>query len=466
MPGSFCSLGAKLDVLSTKWEQAIRLEMKVAQIVREQELYGFLFDSVKAKTHIATLNGLLEEIYQELRPLLPNKRLDLSSTLVDKPYTAKGELAVRVANWFKDRDVTVRGPFSKVDWEPFNMNSDKQLKEFLLSVGWVPDEWNYNDEGEKTSPKLTESSLAKVDHPIGKRLSDMEMYSHRLGLMEGLVAVVRPDGRIPSEINTMGTPTGRGRHKKIVNLPKAGKNKKGEPESFFGAEIRGCFIVPEGRRLVGCDAKGLELRMLAHYINDPEFTESILHGDVHQDNYLAVQDLAPDRSTVKNVFYGLLYGAGDEKLAKTAGYGGSTASLKATGAILRARLVGRLAAFKSLTDGVSRAARDRGYLYGLDGRKLFVRSPHSALNTLLQGAGAVVFKAAICYIDQGIKVNSLDSHMVTWQHDEVQLDTEANSVDRVMEICYNSISEAGRHLKMNILLEGDCKVGGNWCETH
>lgn len=455
-----------MDVLSTPWADAIRLEMKVAHIIREQELHGFLFDLDKALEHRYTLVEMINKIDGELDPLLPPKRANLNTVEVAAPFKMNGELQQRVVNWFGGRDVQVRGPFSKVDWEPFNLNSDKQLKEFLLSVGWKPDEWNENDEGERTSPKLTESSLALIDHPIGRLISDREMIMHRYGMIMGFMKVVRADGRIPSEINTMGTPTGRGRHKKIVNVPKAGYDKEGNAISFFGNELRSLFCVPEGYRLVGCDAKGLELRMLAHYINDPIFTESILHGDVHQDNYLAMGELCPSRAVGKNVFYGLLYGASDKKLATTAGHVGSEASLRAIGAELRARLVGRLSAFQKLTEGVKEAAKQRGFLYGLDGRKLFIRSPHSALNTLLQAAGAIVMKVAMCYLYNGIKDNNLKSHQCTWQHDEFQLETLEKDVDRVVEICYSSIVKAGEFLKMNVPLEGDVKVGANWQETH
>ena len=154
----------------------------------------------------------------------------------------------------------------------------------------------------------------------------------------------------------------------------------------YGKECRACWTVPEGYKLVGIDASGLELRMLAHYMKDEGFRDEILHGTYTQ----LTNDLQGLNQEIqaKTFIYALLYGAGDEKLGSVVG------GNKRDGSELRKRFFDNLPAFKHLKDRVGRAA-SKGFLKGLDGRKLYVRSEHAALNTLLQSAGAIVMKQAM-----------------------------------------------------------------------
>lgn len=285
-----------LDVLNTDWASPLLLEQKVQKIIAEQERYGWLFDMESAVLLEQEILGEIKKIDEQLSPLLPPKRIKIEKPEVDSPFRKDGQLADRVSKWLAMPPV---GPFSKVDWEPFNLNSVAQVKDFLLTIGWEPDEWNYNDDGERSSPKLTESSLDGVEHPLGKHIAKREVLCHRQGLVTGLIAAVRDDGRIPSKINTIGAATHRGTHSVIANFPKA------KDKVLYGKAIRSLMIVPEGYAQVGCDAKGLQSRCLAHYVNDPEFTHATINGDLHSDNLLVCQDLVPDRDVMKNVLYAL-----------------------------------------------------------------------------------------------------------------------------------------------------------------
>jgi DNA polymerase-1 len=132
---------------------------------------------------------------------------------------------------------------------------------------------------------------------------------------------------------------------------------------------------------------------------------------------------------------------------------------------LRQRFFDNLPSFKSLTDRVQREAKS-GYIKALDGRRLTVRSEHAALNTLLQGAGAIVMKQALIFLDADIKRKGYDAKFVANVHDEWQIECSDDDADAVGKAGVEAIVEAGRVLNLNCPLDGDYQVGENWSETH
>ena len=247
------------------------------------------------------------------------------------------------------------------------------------------------------------------------------------------------------------------RHIDVVNIPKASKHV------FFGTEMRSLFCVPEGKILVGHDASGLELRMLAHYMDDKAFTEELIHGDIHTRN----QEMAglPTRDMAKTFSYGFLYGAGDEKIGKIVG---GTAK---DGKELKRRFLANLPSLKRLIDR-TRTASKKGWLKGLDGRKVMMRSydgevmEHKALNTLLQSAGAIVMKKSMILLDKSVRDHKLDVLKVIDQHDEGQAEVIPEHVELYKQLAVQSIVDSGIHFKLNCPLAGEAKSGLNWATTH
>jgi len=215
--------------------------------------------------------------------------------------------------------------------------------------------------------------------------------------------------------------------------------------------------VPEGKKLVGFDASGLELRMLAHYMKDEDYTNEIINGDIHTAN----QRLAglESRNQAKTFIYALLYGAGDEKLGSVAGGG------REAGKQLRESFLNNLPSFAALKDRVSEAA-GRGYLIGLDGRKLGVRSEHSALNTLLQAAGAIVMKKALVILDDYAKLWKLDYKIIGNIHDEVQSEVAEKDAEKFGWLAVECLKAAGLEFNLRCPLDGEYKVGTTWADTH
>jgi hypothetical protein len=241
----------------------------------------------------------------------------------------------------------------------------------------------------------------------------------------------------------------------MAQIPNAG--------AYLGHECRALFVVPEGRKLVGIDASALELCMLAHYMRDEDFTKSVSEGtkdlgtDVHTRNMRAAG--LDTRDQAKTFIYAFLYGAGPGKLGSIVNGG------YAEGQQLLSRFMSNLPKLAQLKSKVDRIA-STGWLPGLDGRQMRIRSAHSALNTLLQGAGAVVMKKALVLFHNELTKAKLDAKMVANVHDEMQLECSEEDAERVGKMGVEAIKAAGEALGLRCPLDGEYKVGKSWKETH
>lgn len=473
--------------------ESVAIEHEVQRIISRQERTGVYFDRDRALEYIEQLRHKVHEIDERLERGLPRhaRRVGVSVT---KPFKKDGTLTKKVFEWCIDpfnpehpMDMTgldhtcIAGPFTRIEYYQTDLNSDKQVKEWLLSIGWKPREWNTSPKtGDRTSPKLTPDSFGSLPEGVGDDLKQRVTWRHRASQIQGWLDRCRHDHCLSAGANPLGTNTGRMRHRTVVNVPKASSFGKGEKRSgklwfadelsddgdgqpvLFGTEMRSLFTSRPSRLFVGHDASGLELRMLAHYMNDKEYMEQILHGDIHSYN----QRLAglPTRDAAKTFIYAFIYGAGDAKL------GSIIDGSKADGTKLRNKFLSNLPKLGELIDKV-KSASSRGYLKGLDGRKIFMRKDsngevmqHKALNTLLQCAGAVIMKKSIVILDQS--ASGLDAMKVIDMHDEGQADVSPKDAELYADLAVQSIRDAGSHFNLNIPLDGEAKIGSNWAETH
>ena len=289
-----------------------------------------------------------------------------------------------------------------------------------------------------------------TDIPEAELIKEHFLLQKREGQIRSWLEKVELDDRVHGFVIPNGTITGRMTHRdpNMAQVPSV--------SSPYGKECRACWTVPKGYKLVGIDASGLELRMLAHYMSDEDYTNEIINGDIHTAN----QQLAglESRNQAKTFIYALLYGAGDEKLGSVAGGG------RRTGERLRQSFFNNLPSFANLKNQVTGVVVERDYLKGLDGRKLIVRSEHSALNTLLQGAGAIVMKQALVLLQE--KIKDLDAHFVANVHDEWQIEVREDQAEQVGQLGVEAIREAGEILELKCPLDGEYKIGDDWSETH
>lgn len=405
---------------------SIVLEHSVAAIINKQEKNGFKLDTIHATCLLAELKGKMSAINDRMQEQWPPYEVERISEKTGK--TLKPELVV------------------------FNPASRQQVADKLIGLGWKP-----TKKTEKGSVIVDEFTLQGLKWPEAQMIAEYFMLQKRIAQIESWLEVVAADGRVHGRVITNGAVTGRMTHMKpnMAQIPNSG--------SPYGPECRQCWTVEEGNVLVGCDASGLELRMLAHYMKDDNYVKTVTEGsskdgtDVHTVNQKAAG--LQTRDQAKTFIYAFLYGAGPAKIGSIVG-GSATAGQKLINAFLKGT-----PALQRLRDKVSLYA-SKGYVPGLDGRKIWVRSEHAALNSLLQGAGAIVMKKALVIFDGKIKANKWDVKFVANVHDEFQFETTPDIADEVGKAAVQSIREAGLAYNLRCPLDGEYKVGRNWRETH
>ena len=435
-------------------EESVILEHEFAAIIQAQERHGFRFDVASAKELHAELLDKKAELERELQRIFPPVEVPMKTPQYweagDEQYPTKSA-ALKAGH---KPDQIKKGPV-RVKTIPFNPGSRDQISRCLIEkYGWKPKDFTNGGK-----PKIDESILKALDFGEAKALVNYLTISKRLGqLAEGAEAWLRcvKGEMLHGRVNTNGTLSGRCSHARpnLAQVPSV--------SSPYGKECRALFVPDEGHVLVGADASGLELRMLAHYLaffDDGAYAKEVCEGDIHTYNQHAAG--LDERSQAKRLIYAWLYGGGDALIGDIVG-GGSR-----EGKQIKKRFMDRLPAFKKLKKFVDNRVETRGVLTGLDGRNLPVRSKHSALNLALQSAGAVVMKEATVILGRALKELPPGSvHQVAHIHDEIQLSVKESLAEQVGKAAVSSIQRAGESLNLKVPLDGEFKIGANWSETH
>ena len=231
----------------------------------------------------------------------------------------------------------------------------------------------------------------------------------------------------------------------------------------YGSVCRELFKPDTDMDLLGIDVSSLELRCLSHYLaryDGGRYGKLLLESDIHTANQRSAGLATRDQA--KTFIYGFLYGAGNEKIGQIVGKG------KAEGARLKKEFLSKIPALKYLRDAVQKKAKS-GFIMGLDGRKVPVRSNYAALNTLLQSAGAIICKRWIVEMHSLLQEEFKDGEdyaQVAFVHDEVQLTVKREYGNRIGELGVKAIAIAGEKYNFRIPLTGEFKTGSNWATTH
>jgi len=446
-------------------EEAIKLETRFAQIISRQEKYGVYFDIEAAqKLHIELMEEVdaaeakLKEVFKPLQTWTPKA---YPKTAYKKDGTKSATLLNQEAIGCKRNAEGEWGYYKNVE---FNPSSRQHISRWLSEVyGWCP-----TDHTEKGTPIVNESVLDSLEFPEGKILAHYFNVKKLIGqLAEGKNAwlkMVKNDGRVHGSVNTLGAVSRRCTH----SNPNMAQVPSGR--SYKGHEARKLFTVPKGKRLVGCDADALELRTLSHYMarfDNGKYGVAVDAGDkdagtdIHTLNQKAAG--LPSRDDAKTFIYAFLYGAGDAKIGEIIGKGAEE------GRMLKETFFRKIPAIKKLVDAVAAKYKDKKTLEALDGNPFHIRSAHSALNTLLQGAGALVMKYYLVFLDRNLQRKYTagdDYEFVLNVHDEVQIECDADIADEVARIAELSFDNVTRYLKFRIPLRGQAVVGDSWAETH
>ena len=469
-----------------KWRHAFRMSFELFSYLQEQEEYGWLVDQEHMRKCIRQLSRWMDMIDRVIYPYLPlvleigEQKEKGIYKYVKKPFLKSGAYSQSVVDWYSLNNLDpllnpVAGPFSRISFRRTNLNSNEETKSFLLGMGWEPLEWNTDDEGNRTSPKLSkEDPFDGIEGRVGKLVARRVQCRQRRGIIEGLCEIIRPDGRIASVVNTLAA-TGRATHRGVVNIPKAG--------SFYGKQMRRIFTSKEGYVLVGCDSAGNQLRQLAARMNNPQYIHAMVSGKKEDgtDPHTLTQKAGDleSRDIAKNVIYCLLFGGGDVKLAKTA------KKPQGSGAELRNKLYRGLDGLGSLMEQLTKEWRSTakkrynakwnkmeyfdGYITGLDSRPIKVPFEHQLLVYLLQSDEAIHMAMAYNILARNLHkkyVWGKDYGIVCWYHDEYTVECREEIAEDVKQMMESAIKEAGEYFKIACPHEGQGAIGNNWYDIH
>lgn len=458
--------------------KAIQLEHDIAWVMAKQERNGFVFDKDQAVKLYSELSGKRQVLYENL-------------------VSKGGSWTVYKGDKIYKRDNAKRGikagvPYPQYEEVTFNPNSRQHIAKVLMDRGWEPTEMTPTG-----APKVDEETLKTAkDIDITEDILEYLLINKRIAqLAEGDNAWLKlmkedPDGytRIHGSVNPNGAVTGRATHAypNVAQVP-AGR-------SPYGEECRSLFRVPTGWYEAGIDASGLELRCFAHFLypyDHGEYVNEILNGDIHTHN----QKMAglPTRDQAKTMIYCMMYGGGDGKLGEV--INGTAKDGKA----LKERFFNAVPAYKELCSDIERTLitssewvggvnkvtwRKRAHpdnsnlsithsILGLDRRVVYVRSPHSALNTLLQSAGALICKKWVCLVEENMRKAGYkhgwdgDFAMMAWVHDETQIACRTKEIaEDCVRIAQESMRQTQKFFNFNCQLDTEGKIGTNWYSCH
>ena len=439
-------------------QEAVDIEHAVANILVRQERHGFWFDEPAALRLLATLS---------------KEKLRLADDLKARFgwwWARDGAGSFTPKKDLPRLGYTGGAPLTKVKQVYFNPASRDHIARVLTKqFGWKASSLTPTGK-----PEVSEESLKDIKHPEAKTLIDYLTVDKRLGqLADGKEAWLKhaKNGRIHGQVNQLGTVTGRMSHSfpNVAQVPRV--------SSPWGKECRSLFGAGPGKAQVGIDASGLEARNLAHYMalyDGGAYVKTVTEGtkeegtEIHSVNMRALG--IDSRDDAKTWFYAFMYGAGDSKLGKIITKSNKQRANAKLGKELRARFLANMPALDKLIKAVKAKARANKYLRGLDGRPLYVRSDHAALNTLLQSAGAVVMKKALLLFDSAMQTKGLvpgkDYEFVANVHDEWQVECRPELAEEIGRLGVEAIREAGRHFRFRCPLDGDFSTGATWADTH
>ena len=461
---------------------AHKMNMVLFRLLQKQEENGWYVDQEHMRSCLHMLNHWIDRISATVGPHLPiildvqEGKKEGEYKYVKKPFNIDGSYSQSVRKFHDlfpvDACPSVGGPFSRVLFRPASLDSRIEMIDFLLAQGWEPQEWNTNNVGVRTSPKLSaKENFVGINSSIGRLVARRMQCKQKRSIIGGLLTHIREDGRIPSVVTGLAV-TGRARHKIIANIP--------GPDAFFGVWMRKIFTVPEGRVLVGIDSKGNQIRQLAARMGDDEFTAAAIDDGVDIHNYNQIRFGVSTRAIAKTSYYGIIFGSGDKKAGKIVG-GNAQA-----GKSLKEKIFKSLPKLKELIDDLTSRWKARakavwnptfrqhdysdGWIEGLDGRRIKVPSSHQLLVYQLQSDEAIQMGLAYCIFHSRIEARGLKSGVdywtVCWYHDEFQVETLPAHAKVVGEEACEAIRRAGIELGIRCPHDGDYKVGKTWLETH
>lgn len=478
-------------ITSPIWQKAIEVEHFIASRCRELHETGFHFSLDKAKELWYTLDEQLKELDDEiLRAFLPRPRFVRE---VVPRLTKHGTLNKSDFRFRKDGDLSDYngGPFSLIEFEPFNPGSPVQIVERLNEAGWKPTEktkghiqairdkdtekietfskvgWTVSEENLKTLPDTAP--------PAAKTLARRIMLASRQRTLTEWINSYDPSTqRIHGSFNGIGAWTHRMSH----TAPNTGNIAR--EDALYGSEMRSMWSASDGCWLVGVDAESIQLRVLAHYIDDYQFTQSLLTGkkedgtDVHSLNAKALGPICQSRNVAKTFIYSWLLGAGIGKTSQvlSCSYGEAQQAVS--------NFIEAYTGLKYVKEELIPEDAKRGFFQGFDGRWVkifgedFSARRHFTLAGYLQCGEVCVVKHAVRKAYNDLKEMGVPFKLVNIVHDEIQAEVPSYDIGVIVGDTFaDAIRWAGEDLNLRCPMagsvlnaHGERAIGTNWLFTH
>ncbi len=422
----------------------ISLEYNIRRYCSEQEKYGWYFDEDNAYKLLQKISADITDVEAEVREVFKPLAVFHEVNKASK-YNDSGTRSVRYKNQLdKGCYWTSAGKWGYNTYDEFNLGSRKQIARYLMNFGWKPTVFT-----DKDNIKVDETVLEGVDIPEAQLIARYLMLQKRQSMLNSWLDAYNPDTHsIHGRVHTIGTVT----HRMSSSSPNMQQVVASDKE--YGSDMRSLFTARPGKVIVGADLSGLELRCLAHYMNDPEYTNEILTGDIHTKNQYSAG--LGTRNEAKRFIYAYLYGGGDELIGKIVGGG------KKEGKKIKKTFLDNTPALRELRRLVEQAA-DRGYVMSLDKRRVYTRSPHSALNFLLQSAGSIIAKRAWVIFHENC---NLPYHQLGVIHDEIQIECAPEDADDIGKQVVQAMKDTTQYYNLRCPIDGEYKIGRSWNDTH
>lgn len=478
------------------WRDAHMLTFKLWENLAKQEGAGWLVDQEYMHKCIHMLTRWMDKVDKVLESHLPivydikETKKEGEYNWVKKPFMKSGMYSSSVEKHFnldplsnEYDECPVAGPFSRIGYRRIDLGSPAEAKGWMMSQGWEPEEWNLDDDGNPRSPKMPkDGEFPGVEGKAGRLYAKRAKASHRRSNIEGWLKRVRPDGRLESRVTGL-TDTRRAKHGNIANVPNG--------EAFFGKQMRKGFTSRDGWVLVSADAAGCQDRMMATRAGDAEFTKMLLEGDkdAGTDSHTLARKginevlnhfkLSPiSRGKAKNFNFGWTFGASDTKLGRMCG--GS----KEVGAAIREALRKVFPAKAALIDKITAEWRGNakqrpgrwgridyydGWIKGLDGAPIFIKSEHAALVYAVQADEAIYMSAAYNLVHRNLEQRFKwgdDYLIVCWYHDEVTVECRDEIKEEVASLIEKAFTMASNFYKLSVPQIGTAAIGRTWLDVH
>lgn len=471
------------------WFEAISTELQIADVCTDMELTGIPFDIESARQLQSDLLRLLEPIDQIIARDFGVKAVPIKE--ITPRINKDGSLNRQDFRWYGSDDLSpfTGGSFTRFEYQEFNPGSHKQVVERLHLAGWKPTErteghsdavkeGRVTDEHRKYGWKISEENLKTLPDSApeaARSLAKRIVIASRLSDLEEWIALCRDDGRLHPQYQSIGAWTQRLAHQRpnSANIP-ASKPSANDTEfekqiNEINARMRRLFHAPKGKRLVGTDADGIQMRIFAHVIEDQKLIEALVNGrkedrtDIHSVHQRALGNPpCGSRDEAKTFIYAFLLGAGTGRVAEIFGcvFG---AAKKALGDFLDF-----YPGLKKLKRTLIPEWAERGYFVGLDGRKVPCDSAHLMLAGILQSGEKVIMARALLQWMKELRARGTQFELVNWVHDEWQtlIDDDDVVCEQVQTVQVQAIRDQGPSLNMICPLEGSSSWGYNWQETH